>query len=121
MDTNKIEIAIQKGKKYIKPNREQSWKHLCYSICRRNGLGEVGIEIINEAIETMRLFEEENLSTQEAIERVGGGWCEGISSCILQMIIIGFSKKESFSDDWEELKRESNKRLDIDDLPFKNR
>lgn len=116
MKNNKIEEVIEKGKKYIKPNRENAWEHLCYSICKRNGLGEVGLEIINEAIETMRLFEEENLSTDAVIKRVGGGWRGGISSCLLEMIITSFSKNETFSDDWEEIKKESKKGLSFDDL-----
>ena len=116
MKSDKIEKVIEKGKKYIKPNREHAWKHLCYSLCKQNGLGEVGLETINEAIETMRLFEEENLSTEEAIKRVGGGWSGGISSCLLEMIVASFSKNETFCDDWEEIKKDSNKTVGFDDL-----
>lgn len=116
MKNDKIEKVIEKGNKYIKPNREEAWKYLCYSLCKQNGLGEVGLEIINEAVETMRLFEEENYSTEDAIRKVGGGWSGGISSCLLEMIITGFSKNETFSEDWEMIKKESNRTLAFDDL-----
>lgn len=116
MKNDKIKKIIEEGKRYIKPNREVSWESLCYSLCGSNGLGEVGLETISEAIETMRLFEEENLSTEDAIKRVGGGWSGGISSCLLEMIITSFSKRETFCEDWESIKKDSKRSISFDDL-----
>lgn len=120
MRNDKIKKVVEKGKKYIKPNREIAWENLCYSLCRSNGLGEVGLETISEAIETMRLFEEEDLSTEDAIKRVGGGWSGGISSCLLEMIITSFSKRETFCEDWENIKKDSKRSITFDDLLAKN-
>ena len=113
---NKVESAIEKGLPYVREDKIESWEFLCKSICSKNVLGDFGLEIIDDAIETMRLFQETELTVEQVIEIVGRGWNGGISSCFLEKIVTNFSKKESFSEEWINIKKESKKSIDLDDL-----
>ena len=117
---NKVERAIEKGLPYVREDKRESWEFLCKSICGKKGLGDFGLEIIDDAIETMRLFQETELTVEQVVGRVGRGWNGGVSSCFLEKIVANFSKKENFSEEWENIKKESKKSLDLDDLLSKN-
>lgn len=114
-----ITSITKNGKLYIKKEKVTEWETVCYNICEKSGLGEVGVEIIKDSIETMRLLEETTMSVENIIKTVSGSWRGKISALILETIVREFSKSSRFVEEWDKLKEKFKQGIPFDELLMK--
>ena len=106
----------EKGMKVINPSMRNEWETFCHAIYNKCGLREVGVEIIEDAIETMRLLKETSMGVEDVIKTVGRSWQGRISSLILLGAIEKFSLEGNrFKEELNDLKQQK-KSKSLDDI-----
>lgn len=112
----KLMEVKENGKKVINPEMKKAWEIFCDGVFHNCGLRQVGVEIIEDAIETMRLLKETDMDVDSIIKRVGRSWDSRISSVILVGAIEKFSLDgKRFAEELNKLQK-TKKTKSLDDV-----
>lgn len=111
---DKLKKLIKIGEMYVKPEKKEEWGQFCSALYSGNELREVAIEIIEDAIKTMKFFDEGN-NIEGVIKTIGRSWDGGMTYCLMILMIEKYSKKsELFVKELKSLqeKKETNRKLE---------